>query len=107
MLRLRMRLESSIYEGQNFVFAILFILVAIATVAIIISVKHIQTVSIGIDKKWYEKILFVSRVNMTHHLYVFKNVFDFKLLIVSYDACFGWSGWESSCVYNVYEILLP
>ena len=49
----------------------------------------------------------VSRVNMTHHFYVFKNVFDFKLLIVSYDACFGWSGWESSCVYNVYEILLP
>ena len=47
MLRLRMRLETSIYEGQNFVFAILFILVAIATVAIIISVKHIQIVSIG------------------------------------------------------------
>ena len=81
MLRLRMRLETSIYEGQNFVFAILFILVAIATVAIIISVKHIQIVSIGI--------------------------FDFKLLIGSYDAWFGWNGWESSCVYNVYEILLP
>ena len=48
MLRLRMRLETSIYEGQNFLFAILFILVAIGIVAITISVEHIQRISIRI-----------------------------------------------------------